>query len=339
MIGQATATQNPPLRSARQRVVETGTGSVNTAPNVDAPRFFVQFGWQRLEVDTEAIPGKQLLRGEITPCRSHQQKSNIFEIPEGMRIPGMDQIDPASGDRKVIWGFYWKRAADEATRLIELESSVDQNHRMGLTEIKSLAGIRSVYYDQYDFNEIFYPNGLDNLPIKNAELKAHLEGRVDAIAGMNLPAELKPVLLDLGRELIDACESAIMIQSNRIEFAHRCMALDPKDSSGYYKKNYDALDEESLERTGKPRVGEALETQAKALHILAEDKALGRKDDPFAAMAKAQHEQNEILREQLEAQRKRDDQNQQLIQLLMAERTPKTEDAPLEVKLPPSNKK
>lgn len=319
MYEQAVTAQPRP-RSARQRITEQGTG-VNTAPNADAPRFFVQMGWSRLEVDTEAIPGKQLLRGEITPCRSHRQKSNIYEIQEGQRIPGMDEVDKASGDNRVIWGYYWKRAHDEAERLKDIERTTDPTRRMGLVEITSLAGIRSALYDQYDFNEIFYPDGLDSLPEKTSDLKAHLQARVKDIEAKPLPAELKPVLLELGRELIAACDIADGIQSNRIDFTHRCMQLSPDDKSGYYKKGYDEPDEEMLVRTGKPRVGEALEVQAKALHILAEDKAAGRRDDPFAGLAKAMEDQNAILREQLTAQAA---QNAQLMQMLMA----KNEDAP-----------
>jgi hypothetical protein len=336
MIGHETIAQPRP-RSARQRIADSGQ-TVNTAPNVDMPRFFVQMGWDKLEVDTEAIPGKQLLRGEITPCRSHKQKSNIHEIQEGQRIPGMDEIDRASGDNRVIWGYYWKRAQDEGERLKDIERTTDPTRRMGLVEIASLAGIRSVYYDQFDFNEIFYPNGLDALPIKNADLKAHIESRVAAINDLALPPELKPVLLELGRELITACDVAESIQSNRIEFTHRCMQLSPDDKSGYYKKGYDEPDEEMLLRTGKPRVGEALEVQAKALHILAEDKAAGRHDDPFAGLAKAMEDQNTILREQLTSQA---EQNRQLMQMLMArpDAKPQADDAPLDVSLPSSKKK
>jgi hypothetical protein len=137
-----------------------------------------------------------------------------------------------------------------------------------------------------------------------------------------LPAELKPILLDLGRELVTACEVAEKIQSDRIEFSHRCMQLSPDDKSGYYKKGYDEPDEEMLVRTGKPRVGEALEVQAKALHILAEDKAAGRHDDPFAGLARAMEDQNTILREQLTSQA---EQNRQLMQMLMAKSDAKME--------------
>lgn len=330
MYEQTTA--QPRSRSARQRIADSGQ-TVNTAPNVDMPRFFVQMGWNKLEVDTEAIPGKQLLRGEITPCRSHRQKSNIHEIQEGQRIPGMDQADPASGDNRVIWGYYWKRAQDEGERLKDIERTTDPTRRMGLVEIASLAGIRSVYYDQFDFNEIFYPDGLDSLPEKNADLKAYIQGRLGAISEMSLPAELKPVLTDIGRELLAACDTAEKIQSDRIEFTHRCMQLSPDDKSGYYKKGYDDPDEEMLIRTGKPRVGEALEVQAKALHILAEDKAAGRHDDPFAGLAKAMEDQNTMLREQLSQQA---EQNRQLMQMLMArpDTKPEAGSEPLQLNLP-----
>jgi len=313
MTAAAVAPQRVP--SARDRVFAGGQ-SLNTTPNLDQPRFFVQMGWSELEVDTEAIPGKKLLRGEITPCRSHQQKGNLWEIPEGMRIPGSEQVDPASKDGRVIWAYYWKRAEHEATRLSELEKSAGL--KMGLVELQSLAGLRSVYYDTYDFNEMFYPQGLNNLPTTNAELKAHLQARLEAFEGMELPADLKEFLPILTAELIAACDVADRVQSDRIDFSHRCMQLSPEDKSGYFKKGYDEKDEEMLLRTGKPRVGEALEVQAKALHLLAEDKASGRRDDPFAGLAKAMEEQNAILREQNERQNR-------LIEMLLAERQSKPE--------------
>lgn len=314
MIGQAIAPTAPPPRSARDRVKQDNQG-VNSTPNQHQPRFFVQMGWSRYEVDSQAIINGYLLRGEITPCRSYQAKDSIHCLPEGLRIEGSEERDPSTSDRAIVWAKYWKYAQNEGERLVAIEQSYDQSRKMGLVEITSLGGFRSELYDRFDFNQIFYPDGLENLPVKNEEMEAHLMARNLKIQAMDLPAELKPVLASIGNELLDAVRLANRIQSDRIDFTHRCMQLSPEDKSGYFKKAYDVLDEEMLTRTGKPRVGEALEVQAKALHILAEDKAAGRHDDPFAALAKAQSEQNEILRQQLQLQA---DQNRQLMDLVMA---------------------
>lgn len=334
MIGQATANAPRP-RSARETVRGEAGNSVQSAPNLDAPRFFVQMGFAKLDVDTAAVPNGYLLRGEITPCRSYRQKASVYEIPEGQRIPGMDEADRGSNDRRIVWGYYWKHAQFEADRLIENETQAVR--KMGLYAIKSLSGYRTALYDQYDFNAIFYPDGLENLPATNEGLEAHLTARVGEIEAMNLPAELKPVLAELGAELIAAVKHAQKIQSDRIDFSHRCMQLSPDDKSGYYKKEYDEIDEEMLARTGKARVGEALETQAKALHLLAEDKATP-KNDPFAALARAQEEQNQILRQQLEMQAA---QNAKLMEMLMAQQQPKEEkpEAPTKANVPQSNAK
>lgn len=333
MIGQQIATEAPPPpRSARDRVRQDSQ-SVNSVPNQHQPRFFVQMGWNRYEVDTQAIVNGYLLRGEITPCRSYQAAESIHCLTEGMRIPGTERSDPATTDRAVVWANYWKYAQSEGGRLVEIEQGFDQSRKMGLVEIKSLAGFKAELYDRFDFNKIFYPQGLENLPVTNEGLEAYLVKRVSEINAMPESSELpKDALVAMGNELIEAVRLANRIQSDRIDFTHRCMQLSPEDKSGYFKKTYDGLDEEMLTRTGKPRVGEALEVQAKALHILAEDKAAGRKDDPFAALAKAQQDQNEILRQQLDQQSA---QNQQLINLLMTQQQPaQNADAPAEPKLP-----
>lgn len=317
MIGQATATSP---RSARDRM-RSDNRSVNEVVNLDAPRFFVQMVWDKLDVDTEAIPNKYLLRGEITPCRSFPQKSNIFEIPEGARMKHLDAVDIASGDNRVVWGFYMKHAAHEADRLRDLENSSSQTQKSGLVEIESLSGIRAELYDRFDFNKIFYPDGLENLPRTNKEFIAYLKNRVSELKTADTPEDLRTVLPQLGAELIAAAEKGAQIQDARVELTHRFMMLSPSDTSGLWKRDYDPVDLEMLERTAKPRVNQAQETTAEALHLLAKDRVgNGHQDDAFAAMIKAQQDQNDILRQQMEIQSKQNDQQNQLIRMLLADR-------------------
>ncbi len=311
MIGQAIATAPP--RSARERL-QQDQKSVNSVVNLDAPRFFVQMVWDVLNVDTEAVPNRYLLRGEITPCRSYPQKSNIFEIPEGARLKHLDEVDKAAGDNRVVWGYYMKHAAQEADRLLEMEQAATQTQKSGLFEIRSLAGVRAELYDRYDFNKIFYPEGLDSLPTLNKDFIAYLKNRAQELDSLDVPPELMAVLPSLAAELIGAAEKGAAIQDARVELTHRFMMLSPSDTSGLWKRDYDPVDLEMLARTGKPRVNQAQEQTAEALHLLAKNDSSTRQDDAFAGLIKAQQDQNEILRAQMEQQK-------QLIQMLMAERT------------------
>lgn len=326
MTAATAAVETQQRRSARD-AAPIGQ-NVNPAPNLDAPRFFVQMVWDQMNVDTQAIPNRYLLRGEITPCRSFPQKSNIFEIREGERIHGMDQVDSASGDKSIVWGYYWKRAQHEADRLVEIENSKDSTIKLGFTEIKSLSGYNAALYEKYDFNQIFYPDGLENLPAENLKLIEYLEKRVAEIATMDLPAELQAVLPALGAELIAAAKRGHEIQSSRLDFTHRCMMLSPADTSGLWKRDYDTVDEEMLIRTGKPRLNKAQETTAEALHLLAGQAVKpDSQNDAFAGMIAVQREQNELLRAQMENQNK-------LIETLLAERaeSAQSKKAPVKVK-------
>lgn len=302
----------PAPRSAREAFQSAPT--VNPAPNLDAPRFFVQFAWDVFQVDTDCIPNKYLLRGEITPLRSFPKKSNIFEISEAARIPGSEEADPSpdAGDRRrVVWAKYWLHAQSEAQRLIDLERGADL--QMGLFEITALARAPHLY-EQLDFNAVFYPGGLHSLPQTNVEMVAYLRNSADA-ATEKAPSDLKGIIAEIGEQLIEAAEYADRAQLARVEFSHSCMKLTPDDKSGFYKKKYDILDEESLLRTGKPRIHQAIDATAEALKMLAgRDAAPAAQDNAvLIQLLTAQQEQNAILRAQAERQDK-------VLELLLAER-------------------
>lgn len=311
------------LRSARE-VSQTTVNPIDGAIQVDAPRFFVQFGWNVLRVDTRAIPNMYLLRGEITPCKSYPQISPLVEIREGELIPGSEQGDPSGRDTRATYGQYWRRAYYEAERLIDIEQS--SAHKQGIYEIKALAGINSIVYDNADLNEIFYSpftladlarrepeKDKDDKPkpslITNKEIIAHLTQRVKEIEAngvKGIPAHYQGVVAAIGKELIAAAEYNDRIQQQRIEFTHTCMKLPPSDPSGLWKREYDLVDEEMLARTSTPRVHAADITTAKAL-----DKLTDRPntDEGFKILAEALMQQAA--------------QQKQVIDMLLAEREEK----------------
>src|SRR5206468_13114505 len=59
--------------------------------NLNAPRYFVQFGFSAVSVPTQAIPNATMWRGDIVPCRTTAVIDNYWAIPETERIPGSEQ--------------------------------------------------------------------------------------------------------------------------------------------------------------------------------------------------------------------------------------------------------
>ncbi len=263
-------------------------------PDIDrhSPHFFVQMGWSILRVDSQGITSKYLLRGEITPCTSTKKKENIKCIPEAMRIPGSEELDH---DRYEAWAYYVLSAYDEANRLMELEASSER--RDGLVRLKTLSE-NSRLYEEFDFNDLFYPQGLANLPERSADLREHLEKRILEIQ-TDPTLGIQPYKLDLivqiGRELVDAVKVAEQIQGSRLRLTHLCMKLPPKEEG--YKREYDQVDMEMLKRTGEPEINEADRTTARALEMLAGGAltANNQSNDALIAMVQAQREQNEIM--------------------------------------------
>jgi hypothetical protein len=319
MPAVATATAQP--RSARDSFF-AANHIINPAPNLDATRFFVQFGWSVMQVDTICVPNQGLLRGEITPLRSTPKKASIFEIPETARIPGSEMTDPSpdAGDRRrPVYASYWLHAEHEANRLVDLEQQLDPTRKMGLYEIASLARMPQLY-EQLDFNNIFFPGGLYDLPESNLEMISYLTARVPEVVKQS-PPEYKEVLQQVGQEMIAAANVAQSGHLARIEFAHSCMKLSPDDKSGFYKKGYDVLDEEALLRTGVARIHDAMNATGEALKML----AAPQQDSALLQMVTALQEQNAI---QAAAAARQD----KLIELLMTERQEKPAKQELKLK-------
>ncbi len=285
-----------PVRTARD-FLNVGTAAMAREEiDIHAPRFFVQMGWNVLNVDTAGIPNRYLLRGEITPCVTTRKKANISEIPEGMLIQGSEEGDR---DGRIVYGYYQLPAWFEAQRLMENEAEAEL--RNGLIEIKS---VNPHFYRQHDLNEIFYPEGLDMLPERNLDLIALLEDRIREIEANKdgRDAQTISILVGIGRELIRGTVEADRIQIARLTYVHTCMRLQPKEEN--YKRDYDAVDEEMLVRTGQPRLHDAERKTADALSLLAEGNARNNSDEvsTLKLMVESQTSQMEMIRQQMAQQ-------------------------------------
>lgn len=302
---QATATA--PVRTARETLFgEKGIGTLQEDVNLNAPRFFVQMGWETLGVDTLAIPNMRLLRGEVTPCRTYAHKANRVEIREGDLIPGMDEEDR---DGKTVYGYYRRYAYYEAERLLELER---RNERQsGLLEIKALSTeLGAEVYKKVDLNLLFFPEW-PNLPVKNEEVKALLEERMDELeaAPSSIQPQYREIILNVGRELIAAADLAHAVQKHLLTYTHQCMKLTPKDEA--FKRAYDTVDYEMLKRTGIPEIHAAEIQTAQALDKLTDARA--NADNGLAQVVGVMQQQMAMFQEQMAQQNK-------LIELLLADR-------------------
>src|SRR5262245_10717811 len=164
-------------------------GAFRQDVNLNATRYFVQFGWSVLGLDSHALTNGYLVRGEITPCRSYPQKANLFEIREGDLIPGSEERDK---DGKLVWGSYVRYAHHEAERLIQLEGRAER--KTGLVEIVALnTDLGGEVFRKVDLNRLFYPEW-PNLPEKTEEVISLLEGRIAALK-TSTPADMPPYYL------------------------------------------------------------------------------------------------------------------------------------------------
>lgn len=298
-------------RSARDAYFEGDTSTVNQAEvDINAPRFIVQMGWKVLQVDTNGVPNRYLLRGEITPVRSFKQKSHKFEIPEGMMIKGSEEAD---NDGKIVYGSYWKNAYYEAQRLIDNENSA--TYKNGIFEIKSLSGIKIDLYKKVDLTRLFYPEW-PVLPEKNDDLKWLLEERLVQLKYTppeNIDPYWYPAIYELGEELIFAVDRADFIQRDRLTYTHSCMKLTPKDEG--FKRQYDIVDYEMLQRTGLPQIHSAEIATAQALEKLTDRTG---DNSTLVAMMEGQNKLIELIGKQVE-------QQGQILETILAEKNTKAQ--------------
>jgi hypothetical protein len=284
------------MQTARETLRNEQTPILDESLRLDDPRFFVQFGWAVLNTDSSAVPNRYFLRGEITPVRSYMALENVYNIREGDLIPGTEQKDPTGV--AIVYGKYWRRAKHEAERLIENENSA--TYKNGLIEIRSLRENPQVYA-QIDLNQLFFPDGILQIPEQNQSLIAYLRQRyIDLQDEMtSIPQQYRPVVLDVLKELISAAELADSIQRARLQFTHSCMKLAPNDEG--FKREYDVVDREMLLRTGVPEIHSTEVNIANTLKVVSEK--AGGEAAGLADAVKALVEQNRLMMEVL-AQRR-----------------------------------
>jgi len=265
--------------------------------NLNAFRYFVQFGWEVLSVDSLTIPQRRLLRGEITPCRTVPRRRNYYEIREGERIPGSEVMDPVGKD--YAWASERVYAYYEANNLIALEEAAER--KTGLYEIKSLwCELGDRLYREKDLTRLFFPDWPD-LPEKHEDAEAYLRARIDDLKGTPLRGGdivYMDLVFQIGRELLEAIESANRIQRHLLTVTHSLMKLEPKDEG--YKKKYDNTDYEMLRRTGLPEIHESEYQTAKALDKLSDKAKAGETGlaDLVAVLrqqAESQGQLNEVI--------------------------------------------
>lgn len=278
------------MQTAREALRSENTQILDESLRLDDPRFFVQMGWKVLATDTNAIPNRYLLRGEITPVRSYMALENIYNIREGELIPGTEQKDPTGV--AVVYGKYWRRAKHEAERLVDNENNA--TYKSGLIEIRALREHPQVY-SQINLNELFFPDGLHNLPETNQALISYLRQRWFELSDglSNIPQQFRPVILDTLQEMVQAAEVADTIQRSRLQFTHSRMKLAPNDEG--FKREYDAVDREMLERTGVPEIHSTEVNIANTLKVMSEK----NEGNTLATAVQALVEQNRLMMEML----------------------------------------
>lgn len=291
-------------RSARETIFgDTQTGLLQQDIDLNAIRYFVQMGWDVLSVDTLAIPNKQMIRGEITPCRTSHKRNNIYAIREGDRIPGSEAADK---DGKVVWASERIFAHHEAENLLYLENASER--QTGLVEVKALFGmIGNEVYRAINLNTLFWAEW-PFLPESHEQTIDYLRRRIEDLKvrrPSKLPDSHLEIVYKVGDELIDAIKTADRIQKHLITVTHSLMKLRPEDVG--YKKKYDPTDYEMLRRTGIPEVHSAEVNTAKALDKLADGRTGDRGD--LAAILANQQKQFDLLSKQ-------QDQQAQLLNLM-----------------------
>lgn len=296
------------------------TGFLTEDINKNQPRYLVQMGWHCLSLNSPGIVGGRLWRAEIMPINTAAVVEHRASVPESMRIPGTDHAGP---DGIVALTKYRRYAWDEAERLLmEDDNAANLGRSNGLVEVKSLySDLGNRIYREINLTELFFPNWPHSLPDRNDDLIAQLMQRVEWVVD-NPPASIPsnlinmvhPVLLEVGQELIEAAKFAGRLQRNEIMQTHLKMKL-PRTDKGH-KQQYDPRDFEILTRTGLPPLDQHEVTQAEALQKLTDNSLNG------STQIQSLLEQNAQMMQMIAAQNA---QTQQLLQVLLADRLPKTD--------------
>lgn len=249
------------MKSARDTIAGEQQPVNNPLMALDQPRFFIQMGWNVLHVDTDAIPNRRLLRGEITPLRSYRAKDNVMSIIPGELIAGTEERDPTG--THIVYGQYWRHALHEAERLVNLETATE--FKSGLIELKSLREAAQLY-DQFDLTQLIFNNTWPVLPDRNSDVLELLHSQQANLDSRELPGHIKPVLRSTYAEIMDAVIAVDRIQNERLQLTHSKMKLSPLEPGA--KHAYDLVDREMLLRTGLPEIYSTDVSIARTLELM-----------------------------------------------------------------------
>lgn len=284
------------MKSAKDTVAEERVPVVNPLLQLDQPRFFVQMGWDVLTVDTDAIPNRRLLRGEITPARSFQAKENIANIIPGELIPGSQETDPAGV--QVLYGKYWRRAKYEADRLVANEAASE--FKTGLVEIASLRNVPQIY-DQFDITQLIFRDTWPNLPDRNSDVLLFLQEQLADLPNREIPGLVRPIVEQVYREMIGAVGIVDRIQNERLQLTHNRMKLSPLEPGA--KHAYDAVDREMLTRTGLPEIYSTDVSIARTLELMQSQRGAVQSASTGSDLSDALALISKVMAEQAETQR------------------------------------
>ena len=198
-----------------------------------------------------------------------------------------------------------KAGVRPALRLIELEGRAER--KTGLVEVTSLnSDLGGEVYRKVNLNSLFFPSW-PNLPEKNQDVVTTLQERISKLKAFtpeDIPAHYLPVIFTVADQLIEAARRADFVQRDLLTYTHTCLKLRPEDEG--FKRSYDSVDYEMLRRTGLPEVHAAEVQTAQALEKLSSN------DDLKGLIG--------VLQSSVE-------QQGQILQLLLSERTSKKKNA------------
>lgn len=276
------------MKTAKQTLIEKSTPVVSELIQLDETRFFIQTGWNVLQVDTHAFPNSRLLRGEITPLRSWQHKEGIEYIIPGALIPGSEEAD--SRDGRVRYGRYWRHAQQEAERILALETASE--YKSGLTEIVCLRPIPQLY-DQVDLSQLIWNRPLSELPASNKDLLALLAANQQSMSNNSIAPALIPIFNALFNEIAEIITKTDQIQVQRLQLTHNQLKMNPNDPGA--KRAYDEVDREMLVRTGLPEMYSTETSIARTLDLMQQRDSLAAPTDLTQAIASLAETQQAIL--------------------------------------------
>ena len=206
-----------------------------------------------MSVSTPCVPGRQIRRGQVTPCVSTPVWTRKEEIPEGQMLAGSDDMAHRNGiPGKAAYLLY---AGPEANNLLtQYGHATDTAAQWGLVELKALRGKSLEEVQALRVTSRFFPTWPDDVPETNLAMAAHIEAKMKEFEAGNDPD--KKVLLACGRDMLTACEHAQEHQSNLAAESNMRVTLSPSDSG--YKLAFDERDRVYARRAGVPLATNAM---------------------------------------------------------------------------------